>query len=712
MANDNEMVKVAVASDFFTAFSKIPRKQQPKVLEFVNKFRANPTLPSINYEKIDSFKDQKLRSVRIDQAYRGIVLKPQQGNVYVLLWVDHHDEAYAWARNKVYSIHPETGSLQVIDVEKTQVEQVTEESETPDLFHQIKDKQLISLGVPQILIPYIRSIKNEEDLDKAVGYLPEEVCDALIALAAGYSIDEVFWQLEVVQKEAKVDTEDYSAALDHTDSKARFYVAENEIELAEMLSSSLEKWRVFLHPSQRKIVERSWKGPVRILGGAGTGKTVVAMHRAKWLAQNILTQSDDRILFTTFTRNLAADINDNLQKICPKDVMRKIEVVNFDRWVNDFLKRNGYTYEIDYGRKTKALWDKALTMAPSGLGLDDSFYREEWERIIQQQSITSLSEYTKASRVGRGTRLSRKGRESIWPVFEEYRILLNEHNLREADDAIRDARILLENKQMTLPYKAVIVDESQDMSCQAFKLIRQIIPGDEISDNIFIVGDAHQRIYRHKIVLSRCGINVRGRSRKLRINYRTTEETRKWALSLLKGISIDDLDGEPDSQSDYRSLLHGVFPEIQNYNSFNEEVDFIASFIGTLQTEGNDIRQMCMVARTNDMLKQYEAALAARDVPTYLIRRSEAEDRSQPGLRLATMHRVKGLEFDNIIIAGVNEGVIPFSLTLESSDPVVIRDNDSKERALLYVAATRSKKMVLITSFGKPSLYLRGSVSF
>jgi len=248
------------------------------------------------------------------------------------------------------------------------------------------------------------------------------------------------------------------------------------------------------------------------------------------------------------------------------------------------------------------------------------------------------------------------------------------------------------------------------MSCQAFSLIRQIIPGGDTPNDIFIVGDAHQRIYRHKIVLSRCGINVRGRSRKLRINYRTTEETRKWALSLLTGISIDDLDGELDNQSDYRSLLHGVFPVIRHFKSFNEEVDYITQYIGALKDGGNDIRHICMVARTNELLKQYEAALATRDVQTYLVRRSEAEDRSKPGLRLATMHRVKGLEFDNIIIASVNDGIIPYNSNSESSDPVVIKDQDTQERALLYVAATRAKKMVLITCFGKPSSYLKDSL--
>ena len=296
-------------------------------------------------------------------------------------------------------------------------------------------------------------------------------------------------------------------------------------------------------------------GPVRVLGGAGTGKTVAAMHRAKWLAMNVFAGKNDRILFTTFTRNLAADIRENLAKICPQEALARIEVVNLDKWVSDFLKRNGYSNVIDYGQRINPLWEKALVLAPSELGLDLHFYREEWERVVQPLALSSLSEYIKAARVGRGVRLSRKDRLAVWPVFEDYRALLNENGLREAPDAMRDARLLLENKGDILPYKAVIVDEAQDMGPEAFRLIRQMLPGSERKNDLFIVGDAHQRIYRYKVVLSQCGVNVRRRSRKLRINYRTTEETRRWAMRLLEGLSVDDLDGGLNEQKGYKSLL-------------------------------------------------------------------------------------------------------------------------------------------------------------
>lgn len=656
MADSTLKIKVAISSDFLTAFAQIPRQQQAKVQEFVTKFRANPMLPE----------------------------------------------------RRMCSIHPETGSLQIIDVEdvlpSTPLEPTAQDT---GLFAQVRDRHLVQVGVPEVLLPLVRSLKTEADLDQVADQLPQEVYEALFFLAAGYALEDVLRELEKPEEAPPVDTTDYASALDNPDSQRRFYVADDDLELQAILTAPLEKWRVFLHPSQRKVVERDWNGPVRVLGGAGTGKTVAAMHRAKWLAQQAFPGANDRILFTTFTRNLAADIQDNLRKICPEDSLRRIEVINLDRWVSDFLRRNGYAYQIDYGQRTAALWERALTVAPDKPQLEASFYREEWERVIQPHGLTSATEYFKVSRVGRGVQLSRLDRKAIWPVFEEYRILLNEHGLKEREDALRDARLLLEEKGAILPYKAIVVDEAQDMGRQAFLLIRHMVPGDGAKNDLFIVGDAHQRIYRHTVVLGRCGINIRGRSRKLRINYRTTDETRRWAVSLLEGINSDDLDAGLDDQKGYKSLLHGSAPEVRGFDSFRDEVEFLAERLQQLVDQGELLATVCLVARTNKLLKQYESALGEKDISTYFISRNEAENRTMPGLRLATMHRVKGLEFDRVFIAGVNEETVPYTgRQNDSSDPIVQRGSETQERALLYVAATRAKQEVIVTSFGRPSPFL------
>ena len=701
--------KVAISSDFLKSFSLLPQSQQKKVREFVEKFRANPASAGINYEKIHEASDPNLRSVRIDQAYRGIVLKPEAGNAYLLLWVDHHDEAYRWAQNRVFGINPETGSLQVVDVTATSPSpQKAAEREIKGLFDNFKDKELLKAGIPEALLPLVRSLKAEADLDDIGKSIPQEAFEALFMLAAGFTLAEVLNEQERKAAAIPVDTNDFAKALECPDSQRRFHVVEDAKELAAILNAPLDQWRVFLHPSQKKIVEWNANGPVRVLGGAGTGKTVAAMHRARWLAQNFAVGEHDRILFTTFTKNLAEDILQNLRKICSVEVLRKIEVINLDGWVANFLKKSGYDYKLLFNGIGSQQWKSALNQAPDSLN-DAAFLRDEWEQVIQANSIRSFEDYLRVPRIGRGHRLSRLEKKSIWPVFEEYRAQLNAHGLKELIDATRDARSLLERQGDVLPYKAVLVDEAQDMGTEAFKLIRQMIPPSRVDqrNGLFITGDAHQRIYGQRAVLCHCGIAVRGRSRKLRVNYRTTEETRKWAVRLLEGHAFDDLDGSQDSQKGYCSLLRGEPPQIVATSTFADEVKAILNHLNGLTKSGVDLDNVCLVARTNELIDQYEASIKASGIAVYRIRRSIAEDRRTSGLRLATMHRVKGLEFEHVIVAGVNEGIIPLKIPGSTeTETFEAAETETRERALLYVAVTRAKRGALITSHGVKSSFL------
>lgn len=699
-------MKVAISSDFLSAFSAVPKKQQAKVRDFIEKFKRDPRANGINYEKINGSKDKNIRSVRIDQTYRGIVLKPESGDVYLLLWVDHHDEAYEWAKSRVCSVHPETGSLQVVSVsEEEAAVQPAESAEEKRLFGSIRDRELLSLGIPSALLPLVRTMKTEQDLDRAEARFPDEASEALYLLAMGYSVEETYAELNKHEPREEVNTQDFASALENEDSKRRFYVVDNDLEFQAILSSPLEKWRVFLHPAQRRIVNTTFNGPARVLGGAGTGKTVVAMHRAKWLADTVCTGPADRILFTTYTRNLAADIADNLSKICGDDAFKKIEIVNLDRWVASFLKSNDYPHNVGWFEQTKEYWDAAINNAPTELGLKPGFYREEWERVIQPLEIETVDQYMKAKRLGRGTRLGRKERKQVWPVFEEYRLLLNEHNLKEAEDAMRDARLILEKRNIKQPYRTVVVDEAQDMSAQAFRLIRAMVPAD--ANDIFIVGDGHQRIYRGGTALSKCGIEIRGRSRRLRVNYRTTEEIRRWAVAILEGQSIDDLDDGTDNHKGYKSLLRGVAPHIHHADSFKAELDHIVGILEAEKKQGNELNNICLTARTNELLDEYAQQLKAKSFECYMIKRSKAEDRKAPGLRLATMHRVKGLEFDKVIVAGVSKEWIPYQKGLQNaSDTVAKNEVELLERALLYVASTRAKKEVWVTGHGEKSEFV------
>ena len=441
---------MAMSSDFLDAFARLPSSQQRSVRTLITRFNADSTASGLNYERVQGAQDRKLRSLRIDGSYRAIISKPERGNVHILSWADKHDDAYAWAKRHRCDINPETGAIQVYEPESPDVDD-SAAAEVPvrrdelsedegSAFCDLRDRQLTRLGVPTAMLAEVRGVRDDAGLDTIQARLPVEAYEALFLYLAGETYEQLVADREAPEQ---VDTDDFASALDRAESRTRFFIAEDDLALEAMLNAPLEHWRAFLHPTQRRLVERHWNGPVRVLGGAGTGKTVAAMHRARWLARNL---PDGRILFTTFARNLATDIENNLRSICSPEEMSRIEVTNLDRWVVRFLRGNRYEFQVEFGRNREA-WQQALDLKPSELDLSDSFYEDEWEQVIQAKGVVNEQEYRHVSRVGRGTRLSRGARVRVWPVFEEYRAQLAERGLKEVDDAYRDAARLDESTQ-------------------------------------------------------------------------------------------------------------------------------------------------------------------------------------------------------------------------------------------------------------------------
>jgi hypothetical protein len=704
------MPKIAIALEFMEAYARIPRSQQKKVREFVGKFLTNPTSHAINYEPIHNTRDERVRTVRIDLSYRAIVLHPTRSDVYMLLWVDNHDEAMAWAQHKLFGVNPMTGALQVVDTE--QVTAVTEavkeeteaEAERPladyNLFETFSDEELRRVGVPRILLPAVRALSKADRLEKLEPYLPAEAYEALYWITnLGYSVDQALNEVSAGHKPATtVDTEDLETALEHPDSQRRFKIVETKEELADMLDAPLEKWRIFLHPSQRDLVERHFNGPARVLGGAGTGKTVVAMHRARHLARHVFSQPDDRLLFITFTRTLAHNLSRNLDTLCGSERAR-IEVVHLHKWAMDYLHRQGIKVSIASNHELEQCWQEAI-QASAPVEFETAFYRAEWENVVKANRISKKGDYLRVPRRGQGSRLSRLQRTAVWDVFARYREKMEQLGKIEWNDVPALARQhLAKHGNNDLPYCAVIVDESQDLFPEELRLIRAIVP--ESANDLFLVGDAHQRIYSTvPVVMSQCGIEIRGRSRKLRINYRTTERIRRWSLGVLDGVTIDDLDGQADDHATYTSLRQGQSPIIKHFNTLAEERAYVIGEIERLVVMENVLPEsICVVARASRQIKNYTAGLQQAGIHHLYLTRDTNEDAGE-GVRLATMHRVKGLEFTHIFIVGVNEGTMP-------SRHVVAEDEEAlRERCLLHVAATRARDTLTITSYGRPSPFL------
>ena len=711
-------VKVALADSFMESFAKLPRGQSRKVLDFVAKFRANPQSSGINYERIKTACQKNYRSVRIDKAYRGIVMAPDEGNVYVLLWVDHHDEAYAWAARTACEVHPQTGVLQLYESsEQAQKEPAGAEVEAPEtkapekkvkpkksaFLFDLDEQQLLGVGVPTASIATIQALRTESELEALKPRLPVEAFEALYLYAGDVPWDEIWGEYGAPAGQS-VDTSNVAAALEKDTTKRRFRIVEDELELKEMLEAPLERWRVFLHPSQRKLVERNWNGPVRVLGGAGTGKTVVAMHRAVWIVRNVPMEPKERVLFLTYNVNLASDIAQNFKKLARPGELKQIEVVHIDGWVSKFLKARNYPSKIVGDSDLDSIWSLALALKPSDDDLPDSFYKEEWERVILPQRIESRDEYLRASRKGRGVALNRKRRAAIWAVFNEMRSQMHQAGLRTYSDASLDAAGIVESESSMQGYRSIIVDEAQDMGSEALTLIRRLVP--RAMNDLFVVGDGHQRIYRRRAAMSQCGIRIVGRSRKLKINYRTTEQIRRFATAILEETPIDDLDGGDDAEKGYRSLYFGEAPEIESYGDRSGEIEGISQRIRALTEGGVIAGECCVVARTRRIRDEFAAGLKRASQEVVLLDRG-ADNPAVNGVRVATMHRVKGLEFRYMFLVAIDADIVPLKVAVSSTeDPVEARERDLNERALLHVAASRAISGVVVTYSGKPSRYL------
>jgi superfamily I DNA/RNA helicase len=678
--------KVALSQDFLLTLSKLPAAIQGKVLKWALRFQADPTSTGINYENIQGARDSNLKSVRIDQDWRGIVFKPTKGDVYVLLYVGHHDDAYHWAEGRRLTINPVTGAMQVVVVSEVPATPVAaaaavvaQAQASPLLFAEPSDQDLLSLGVPQECLVQVRAIRSEAELDEAQPMLPVEAYEGLFLLAAGETVSQILHARET-RIDRVIDTQDFVASLETAESQSRFVVVDTDAELTAIMNAPLAQWRVFLHPTQRKLASGDRSGPVRILGGAGTGKTVLAMHRAKWLAENRNTEGK-KVLVTTFTRNLAFDIEANLSTFCSPQTMKKMEVKNLDAWVHGFLREHRFEHTIVYNRQKEAVeaWQSALAVKDVSLGLPDSFYEQELEQVVLAQGVTTLDEYRSARRVGRGVLLSRSKRDAVWPVFEEYRHQLTSRKLKEVDDAYRDAADTFEQKHPEGRYSSIVVDETQDFGPQALRLLRALIgPG---PNDLFFVGDGHQRIYsRNKAAMSRCGIDIRGRSKKLYLNYRTTEEIRLQAVALLEGCEVDDLDDGHDETKRYKSLSHGAKPQVSSLATLDAAMKEAYAVLERWRAdEGGAGRSLCVITASKALRDNCQSMLRSKGLKTAVIEANARDGGDTSVIRLATTHRAKGLEFDQVVVLAPAASLGDKSETLG-------------ERKLLYVALTRAKR--------------------
>ena len=706
--------QIAFSKEFMEAYSGLPRKIQKKVREFTEKFQRGPTQSGLNFERIESAKDDKVRSVRVDQSYRVIVIHPPRGDVYLCVWVDHHDEAYRWVQDRRFEVNPRSGTFQIFEMaqeEESTAAIATVQAEAPaarrapGLLDNRDDEDLLLAGIPEPLLASVRAIKTEDDLDALAPHLPADAGEMLYLLAAGYDLIDAMEEAARPEPEpVKVDVDDFAAALTHPNAQQSFHVIEDEADLETMLDAPLEQWRVFLHPAQRKLVQMNANGPVRVLGGAGTGKTVVLMHRANHLASKIFTGDHDRILVTTFTRNLALDLGTNLRNLCPPVSFGRLDITNLHSWAAGFMRKQGHSFRVAREHERRELFEEAMLEAPEATRSLE-FYIEEWDRVVQAQEVQSRDDYLSARRTGRGTRLTRRQRAEVWVVLQRYRELLTDGGWHEWADVIRETRLYIEKQRIPLPYRTVLADEAQDFTASGLRLLRTLAP--DAPNTLFLAGDGHQRIYGQPLRLSACGIEIRGRSRRLKLNYRTTHEIRNRAISILEGREIDDLDGGVDSLKGYRSLRSGPIPEVRTFESEAQEASFAVERVHAWLEAAVPSQAICLAARTRAQLAdRYASVLESAGVECVLVEKDPEAEQTQPGVRLATMHRMKGLEFSRVMLVGVQKGTVPLELE-RAADEVSAEAYELQERCLFYVACTRARDELVIAGYGEGSRFLR-----
>lgn len=680
----------------------LPKKVQKKVVEFQDKFKKNPHGHAINLEPIAGFKDGNMRTARIGDDYRAIIgLLPNDD--YCLLYVDHHDEAMQWARNKRFERNKMTGTIQVVPIlttaEPASTVSATETSQ-PLPFAAYSDEQLLKIGVPENLLALVRGIRDLEDLDKNEDNLPADVFEHLFDLLDEKNIDQIIAEIE----EGRNASDDAQNA----NNKSHFIEITGENELEKYLDGDFEKWQIFLHPTQRVLVESDYKGSVKVTGGGGTGKTVAALHRLKRLSEGAPRKS---ILYTTYTKALIRNVRQKIRNLHVNEDACVID--NIDGLLSEVASKYGIKpkgwnvldyIKVDYGKtKNQEIWEDIVDNNLTAFDAD--FLYQEYLDVIAYNNITDLKAYLRQPRRGRSKALSVKQRMEIWKLVEMYVAEKKEQHYFDRSELFNITANYL-NDNGIHPFAHIIADEIQDFSNPELRFLRALTP--EGPNDLFMVGDPYQRIYNNRqINFSSVGINVRGkRSRRLKVNYRTTEEIKRQAVSVVKGCAYDNFDGETEKLDGYVSLMHGPQPEYYVYPSPQEEQNAVLKFIKECHEGGISYKDIAIANPRRDGLRDFQSSLHISGMPYKNLENSDNGD--VDGIVLSTMHNMKGLEFKVVIITGINHNSFPSKpYNWNGMDKREQTNHMMNQRSLMYVAITRAMQKVLITGVGEKSELLK-----
>ena len=693
-------MRLFLSDTFVTKLLQLPKGTQQKVLSFHRKFRSDSTSSGIHLEPLHA---SNLLSARVDGAYR-VIIGRIEGETYNLLYVDKHDDAYEWASRRRFAWNKHLQTCQLIPVIESASSDAEQQHQEPEpsstqtsYFSNISNEQLLKIGVPAELISKVRSLKDLNDLDKVEKLLPQEAFENLFALFDDGDINEIIASIEEGLAGAGKDE------LLSNNNQRHFIELTDDETLQEILEKDMETWQLFLHPSQRKLVDARYKGTVKVSGSAGTGKTIAAIHRLKYLCNTPYT----KVLFTTYTNTLRVHLEPLINKL---EIPRERYVLNnIDKVLSEIVTRYGlmpFGYEVlDYqgNDKSQQLWRELLEA--ENIDFDEKFLYDEYIQVIVYNNIHDMKAYMRQARTGRTKAISRKQRLQVWQLVEKYETMKQERKVVDRLELFNIAANYLKEHEEH-PYTNVIADEFQDFSNPELRFLRALVAEGE--NDLFLTGDPFQRIYTgQKIKFSAVGINVRGnRSRNPKVNYRTTEEIKKAAVAVVKGIKYDDMDGGEEKLNGYVSLIHGNRPVYEFVNNGNEEVDRVVGWINECLEGGIQEQEICVAARSMNFMKAFQGTLHREGMKYQNIKASGKAEGDKDGISLCTFHSLKGLEFRVIILMGVNERNVPSKATADypfiNMDVVEQKEYLASIRSLLYVAITRARQLVFIVGYGQP----------
>lgn len=704
-----------IANTFTASLASLRGEEQKAVKITAFELQMNPESPGMQFHKIDRAKDRNFWSVRVSRDLRLIVHKT--GANLLLCYVDHHDAAYRWAERRRLETHQRTGAAQIVEIRETvremEVPRYLEATATGGemagharrVFVDVSEDELLGYGVP---VSWLEDVKGatEDSLLELSEHLPEEAAEALLELATGGSPMQPVppAPVGVMEESPPAYSSPAPDPFAHPDAQRRFRTMEDAEELRQALDYPWEKWIVFLHPAQRYIVERDYRGPARVAGSAGTGKTVVALHRAVHLAR---THPDARVLLATFSEALAAELRVRLIRLISSEprLAERLEVHSVSGIARRLHEANLGTPELVAENEIRELLDRSAKEV-EGHRFSSAFLRSEWINVVDAWQLETWEDYRGVARLGRKTRLAEKLRAVLWSIFSRVQEALTERGLLTEPGMFRR----LERHLFSVghaPFEYCVIDEAQDVGVAELRLLSVL--GGNRPNGLFFAGDLGQRIFQTPFSWLSLGVDVRGRSRTLHINYRTSHQIRRQADRLLPN-EIADVDGVTEQRRSTISVFNGPEPLLKVLSSEEEESACIADWLRARRTEGYEPHEIGVFVRSEVQMKR--ALLGIEGAGLSAVSLSAHAGGVSGSVALGTMHLAKGLEYRAVVVAACDDEILPLQARIESiADEADLEEVLDTERHLFYVACTRARDRLLVTGVDPGSEFLDDLVS-